>query len=217
MKIAIRSERINKWFRGGESIKYEKYNPTKRNLKLDTTKTYYTLSFTYTFQYDNDTVSFAFSEPYTYTQLQRFLTSIKHNCEHKVLCNTISGLKCDLLTITNDEKDDNKRSIVLTARVHPGETVSSWMMEGLIEYLISERGEYIREECIVNVVPMINPDGVMQGNYRCSLSGCDLNRKYITPSKLFHPEIFHLKAMVQKLNKEAPLLFYCDLHGHSKK
>ena len=30
-----------------------------------------------------------------------------------------------------------KRAVVLTARVHPGETNSSWMMKGLIDFLTS--------------------------------------------------------------------------------
>ena len=28
----------------------------------------------------------------------------------------------------------------------------------------------------LKVVPMLNPDGVINGNYRCSLAGVDLNR-----------------------------------------
>ena len=30
-----------------------------------------------------------------------------------------------------------KRSVVVTARVHPGETNSSWMMKGLLDFLTS--------------------------------------------------------------------------------
>ena len=30
-----------------------------------------------------------------------------------------------------------KQGVVLTARVHPGETNSSWMMKGLLDYLTS--------------------------------------------------------------------------------
>lgn len=230
MKIAIYSEWKHKlsatgWFRGGEDIRYEKYCADKRKLKLNSAKSYYSLSFTYTFEHDNDVVSFAFSEPYTYAELQTLLSSIKNDeayrniCEHKVLCTTISGLKCDLLRITSPDKTASKRSVVLTARVHPGETVGSWMMKGVTEFLLSARSdaEYLRNNCVFYVVPMLNPDGVMQGNYRCSLSGNDLNRKYALPSKTFHPEIFHLKALVQRVNQEMPLLFYCDLHGHSKK
>jgi len=40
---------------------------------------------------------------------------------------------------------------------------------------------------------MLNPDGVIHGNYRCSLLGCDLNRKWQTPNKFLHPTIFYTK------------------------
>ena len=40
---------------------------------------------------------------------------------------------------------------------------------------------------------MLNIDGVINGNYRADLSGHDLNRQYISPSKISHPTIYHLK------------------------
>ncbi len=49
------------------------------------------------------------------------------------LCHTISGNVCPLLTITNQLSDNeriNKEYIVLSSRVHPGETNSSWIMKG---------------------------------------------------------------------------------------
>lgn len=38
--------------------------------------------------------------------------------------------------------------------------------------------EFLREEFEFYLVPMLNVDGVINGNYRCSLAACDLNRKY---------------------------------------
>lgn len=32
----------------------------------------------------------------------------------------------------------NKRTIVVSARVHPGETNGSWMMKGMIDFLVSD-------------------------------------------------------------------------------
>ena len=221
MKISIYSELANKergikWFRGGDFIEYKKYSddPLK-----------YALSFYYCFEYDNDTVSFAFAEPYTYTDLINYIEEISSNTKYKKifkcesLCNTISGLRCNLITITSPEVNPMKKGIVLTARVHPGETVGSWVIKGAIEFLLSQEhdAEFLRENCVFKIVPMLNSDGVVQGNYRCSLSGCDLNRRYIIPSKILHPEIYYLKEMTKKLSKENPLLFYCDFHGHSKK
>ena len=75
--------------------------------------------------------------------------------------------------------------IFITSRVHPGESNSSWMMKGLMDFLInpsnSEEREiicYLKEHFEFYIVPMLNVDGVISGNYRCSLAACDLNRKW---------------------------------------
>eukprot|EP00826_Nyctotherus_ovalis_P034404 TRINITY_DN2863_c0_g1_i6.p1 TRINITY_DN2863_c0_g1~~TRINITY_DN2863_c0_g1_i6.p1 ORF type:complete len:568 (-),score=119.71 TRINITY_DN2863_c0_g1_i6:416-2095(-) len=112
---------------------------------------------------------------------------------------------------------EKRKGVVLTARVHPGETVGSWMLKGLLDFLASgcAAAENLLEKCVFKVVPCLNPGGVMQGNYRCSLAGADLNRKYSAPSSVLHPSIYCVKQMVKTLNN--PVVFYCDLHGHSKK
>jgi hypothetical protein len=45
---------------------------------------------------------------------------------------------------------------------------------------------------------MLNIDGVIVGNYRCNLSGSDLNRQWIEPSKKYHPTIYYTKALIKK-------------------
>ena len=64
---------------------------------------------------------------------------------------------------------------------------------------------------------MINPDGVINGNTRCSLAGVDLNRVWLDPTLKQHPTIFHLKKLLGEFGKERELFLYCDLHGHSRK
>ena len=49
------------------------------------------------------------------------------------------------------------------------------------------------------IVPMINPDGVIAGNFRTSLSGQDLNRKFDEISNPIYPEINGLVDLVNKL------------------
>ncbi|QQP54470.1 Uncharacterized protein FKW44_007312, partial [Caligus rogercresseyi] len=59
-----------------------------------------------------------------------------------------------------------KRNHFLTARVHPGETNSSWIMEGTLHFLLSSHPEAIdlRNSYIFKIVPMLNVEGVIHGS-----------------------------------------------------
>lgn len=82
-----------------------------------------------------------------------------------------------MLIITNfkslPEEISVRKAIILTARVHPGESNSSFMMKGVIDFLTSQQEEakFLRESFVFKIVPMLNPDGVIIGNYRCCLIG----------------------------------------------
>jgi hypothetical protein len=47
-----------------------------------------------------------------------------------------------MLIVTNFASDpleiSIRKSVILTARVHPGETNASWMMKGIIDFLVGE-------------------------------------------------------------------------------
>lgn len=70
---------------------------------------------------------------------------------------------------------------------------------------------------IFKIVPCLNPDGVICGNYRSSLAGVDLNRQWILPNKELHPTIYSAKDMLFQISKERQIFVFCDLHCHSKK
>ena len=99
------------------------------------------------------------------------------------------------------DQELDKQYIIITARVHPGESVSSYVCNGIIEFLISndEKARKLRQHFIFKIVPMLNPDGVIHGNYRSNISGYDLNRKWANPSKIYHPEIFYLKKLIMSI------------------
>ena len=64
---------------------------------------------------------------------------------------------------------------------------------------------------------MINVDGVIYGNFRCDVTGVDLNRRWIDPSRVFHPQIFDIKKKLIGYSKKWKIDVCFDLHGHSKK
>ena len=63
------------WFRGGANIAYYENQLARGSSRQ---KNFYTLSFTTTFQHDNDTVYFAYCYPYTYTNLNKGQLTGKH-------------------------------------------------------------------------------------------------------------------------------------------
>jgi murein tripeptide amidase MpaA len=60
----------------------------------------------------------------------------------------------------------------------------------------------LRDNFIFKIIPMLNPDGVINGNYRCSLAGCDLNRRWKNPNKFLHPTIYHTKKLIKSTHLE---------------
>jgi murein tripeptide amidase MpaA len=63
------------------------------------------------------------------------------------------------------------------------------MIEGVINFLTSEHeiAKILRSKFIFKIVPMLNPDGVIHGNYRTNLAGIDLNRVWNSTDKQLSP------------------------------
>ena len=78
----------------------------------------------------------------------------------------------------------------------------------------SDEAKYLRDNFIIKIIPMINVDGVICGNSRTSLSGCDLNRRWIIPNEYLHPEIYYLKELIKNFSKKKKIEYIIDFHGH---
>ena len=238
------------WHRGGNNISHTL-----------NTNSLYTLKYTYSFKYENDTVYFAYAKPFSYTDLANYLTNIKSNYSNisriNTLCESFGKLKCEYLTITEDiedyldyenevkdmnqvakhmarykktrtkniskiripEKHQEKKGIVLMARVHSGETVSSYMLNGALDFILSDSKTaiFLRKNFVFKIIPMLNPDGVYIGNYRCCLNGIDLNRVWLKPDKSTFPTIYYSKLMINTFALRHQVMMICDFHGHTKK
>ncbi|XP_059190947.1 cytosolic carboxypeptidase 2 isoform X2 [Centropristis striata] len=234
MRPLIYSERaaIEKgvgWQRTGSNIRY--YRNCSQNTKDNNGDpiALYSLTWTLQFPYDSDTCYLAHCYPYTYSHLQRYLRRISSNpavasyCTLRVLCHSLAGNAVYVMTITSRGvsglEGRTKKAVVVTARVHPGETNGSWMMEGFLDFLLgdTEDAQLLRDTFVFKVVPMLNPDGVVVGNYRCSLAGRDLNRNYKTLLRDSFPCVWHTRNMVERLLAETDVILYCDFHGHNRK
>lgn len=194
-----------------------KYRYSKINKTMVNKRNFYCLSFTVIFP-SKETLRFAYSIPYTYSDLCKYLGGLEQNIfvKQEVLCKSLSGVDVPLLTITDGKNSWKKEEIIVTGRVHPGETNGSWIMQGFLEYITgsSLTANRLRELCIFKVVPMLNPDGVIVGNSRCSINGQDLNRQFHSPDVRLQPEIYYVKNLIYSNKK---ILTYLDFHAHSKK
>ncbi|CAD8117264.1 unnamed protein product [Paramecium sonneborni] len=183
------------WKQGGDNIVYDQKNQRSSKLSFDLNVV------------NGQKIFIAYGIPYTYTQMMQFIQPFGYT----VLTKSSAGLDIPILYFG----EPKKRTIIVTARVHPGETNSSYMMEGFLKYLTSPNGEYLLQNSQVIAIPMLNPDGVIAGNSRTCLQGMDLNRQFSDPDSNNTPQIYQIKKMIEKLRH--PPFVYIDMHGHSLK
>jgi hypothetical protein len=217
------------WLREGSSIAYHRNKRTYTKRASQNRRHYYTLTFTYTFEHADDVVFFAHCYPFTYSDLQNDVRALEEDerarkiMRRRQLCRTIGGNRCELLTVTAFNEDvavlRSRAAIVISARVHPGETNASFMMRGIINFLTSDHpaAAILREHFVFKLVPMLNPDGVINGNYRTDLMGQDLNRRYARPTTTMQPTVYAMKELLRETHNTRGVFLYVDLHGHSRK
>ncbi|KAI8851960.1 hypothetical protein BC829DRAFT_385622 [Chytridium lagenaria] len=148
-------------------------------------------------------------------------------CRRQTLCLSEGGNEVELLTITAFDRESllscpisGRVYIFLSSRVHPGESNSNYIMQGVIRFLMGDddTASALRRACVFKIVPMLNPDGVINGSHRCGLAGIDLNREWRSPCKKRSPTIYWTKQLWKYIvdNGHRPLIA-CDFHGHSRK
>uniref|UniRef100_A0A3B4H108 ATP/GTP binding protein-like 4 n=1 Tax=Pundamilia nyererei TaxID=303518 RepID=A0A3B4H108_9CICH len=198
MSPVVKSTSRPKWQRlPAKNVYYYRCPDHRRN---------YVMSFAFCFDREDDVYQFAYCYPYTYSRLQHYLASLERRnlpyLQREQLGLSVQQRRLDLLTITNSERE--KKLVFLTARVHPGESPASFICQGVIDFLVSHHpvAQILRDHVIFKIVPMLNPDGVYLGNYRCSLMGFDLNRHWQDPSPWAHPTLHAVKQLIVQMNQD---------------
>jgi cytosolic carboxypeptidase protein 2/3 len=91
------------------------------------------------------------------------------------------GLTIPIIHITNPNENENKATCMAIGRLHPGETQGSWMMDGFLRFICSAKAHALRDKIVFRIIPMVNVDGVVLGNFRTSIVGRDINRYFHRP------------------------------------
>ncbi|CAH2050611.1 unnamed protein product, partial [Iphiclides podalirius] len=162
------------WVRAGSDICYYRNSYHYANQKSHN-KCYLTVTFNIEFPHTNDVCYIAYHFPFTYSMLMTRIMQwslqlpLGTYLRAEALCYSLNNNEVPLLTITAEDSTSNpivdRDVIFLTARVHPGESNASWVMDGTLRCLLSDSANAaaIRSKYVFKIVPMLNVEGVING------------------------------------------------------
>jgi len=157
----------------------------------------------------SDSLWIAYFAPYTMERHHDLIAEIVTvpGVEYRSLGQTLDGRELDYLRL-----EGGKLQVWLYARQHPGETMAEWWMEGALERLLDQSDPVtrrLREKATFHIVPNMNPDGSFRGHLRTNAVGTNLNREWHAPSLEKSPEVFHVRAEMDRTGVD----FAMDVHG----
>ena len=137
-------------------------------------------------------VYFAYFAPYSYERHLDLLAWAQSEelCQLQTLGETLDGRDMSVLKIGQPSED--KKTIWITARQHPGETMAEWFVEGLLHKLLDDEDPHaaaLLSKAVFYVVPNMNPDGSVRGHLRTNAKGVNLNREWQTPSTVSYTHL----------------------------
>lgn len=161
---------------------------------------------------ERDGVYYAYFEPYSYERHLDLIGHVARSPFAKIrdLGSTVDGRDLDLVVVGDPAA--GRPPLWIIARQHPGETMAEWFVEGLLERLLDPAdpvARRIRELAVLYIVPNMNPDGAVRGNLRTNAAGRNLNREWREPDPLASPEVFLVRAEMERTG----CALFLDIHG----
>ncbi len=158
-----------------------------------------------------DSVYYAYFEPYSFERHLRLLGEVADNPLARVhdLGTTVDGRDMNLVVIGNPAA---AKKVWVIARQHPGETMASWFVEGMIDALLDGSSAVARkllQRAAFYIVPNMNPDGGVRGNLRTNAAGANLNREWMNPSAERSPEVLCVRNKIHEVGCD----MFFDIHG----
>jgi hypothetical protein len=123
--------------------------------------------------------------PYPAERIEKVIAQHKNHPYFKteILDYSPKGYPIYYFNITNPNIDNkHKKDIWIHSRTHPAETGSSFVLEGMIDYLLGRENmagnEIDLNKLNFHIVPIVNIDGVICANSRRSPLGYDIEREW---------------------------------------
>jgi len=156
-------------------------------------------AFRYSFGPGAKAVRFCFAVPYQDADLRRFLKRHADNRHLAVreLCTSRKGRTVRRLHVGNLSGKPPCR-VLLTCRHHACEMMASFVLEGLLEAALADTpdGRWLRQNVEVMAVPLMDKDGVEDGDQGKNRKPRDHNRDYV--GKSIYPSVKALRDLAPK-------------------
>lgn len=186
----------------------------------------YTLTFSRFFEQNE--VWIAYAHPYPYEQVLAFIESIITNplVSVETIGQSVEGRDIDLITIEKaDVPADNKKTVLTMALQHPGEDAGGYFTEGMIRQLLSEdaAADTLLSKYIFKFIPVMNPDGLVNGTTRYNMNMEDLNSEWDdhsedTQNAPVEPEVLCVQNWIRDWYADGNKIdLFTDLHCHGQK
>lgn len=174
-------------------------------------------SFSFAFPADAREVRFCFSIPYTESNLRDFLKRYEGSPHLKVETLGKSKKGRDVLALRVGRVDGKARfRVALTCRHHACETMASFVLEGIIDSILADtpEGKWLRENVEFFIIPIVDGDGVEDGDQGKNRQPYDHNRDYEGTS--IYPQVQAIRERLP-LWSQGKLRFALDMHCPSIK
>ena len=170
--------------------------------------------------FQEDKVYVGHQVPMSYEQVEDFLADTESNSDADIdtVGESIGGRNLYRLTITDktSEVPANKKWVHYITNPHPGEHNAQWRIIGMIEWLLSEEGEDMRNRSICHFVLMMSADAPHNGWYRVNAQGVDMNRSYFAEGadeeKQAHESFIFQSDLEKIMESESPVTSLWGMH-----
>lgn len=141
--------------------------------------------------------------PYSVARKDAWLASVAGHPRVRsvtTLGSSAQGRPIHKLQLTDGSVPDaGKTRVWIHAGIHPAETTSYFTVEGFVEWLLSGAplAEVLLDQALIEVCPLVNPDGVALGNYRVNANSINLENEWAAPYSSTQPEIVALRTAIE--------------------
>lgn len=170
--------------------------------------------------FEQDTVFVSYYTPYSFNFLQKRLMEWETSDFVKIdtLGFTEHNFPVQEIILTDPSvPDENKFRVWIHARTHPGETPSSWHLDGIVQELLKddESIDYYRKNIIFYIYPFNNPEGVYYGRSRTNYYGVDQERDWNFDDNGTSSAVLLLKNRMKEINNDKVLSVALNLHSQA--